>query len=421
MSLRVPNESIEVPSLTAIDPVLEWHSLSCELVTPMYGGGVKSVVVDEQMPIRASSIRGQLRFWWRLLAKNKWQLGSDKDIQKQEFALWGGMGSGDDDGTASQVFLRISSIKNKKLKVENWASYEPNRRGRDVLQPEDWADVPYALFPAQGRSEKNPNEEPHALLREGFKWNLEVSFSSQLHDQLRSQVWETIRWWSNFGGIGARTRRGLGSFKIHENDFFDSIVDLKEIEALGFKVAIKHSKDATTSWKSAIKSLETFRQIGQGRNDYSSRSHWPEPDAIRQSTGQSLPTHTIRKTEGNFFPRAAFGLPIIFKFKDGGSGKNNDPDTKTLKANYKLSEKEILKFERLASPLIVRPYLDNKGSWNAMALLLPEPLKNDSKIQLMLDDTEVKFWDESYAEEIKPIHKNANTDPMQAFLTYFAK
>ena len=117
MSLRVPNESIEVPSLTAIDPVLEWHSLSCELVTPMYGGGVKSVVVDEQMPIRASSIRGQLRFWWRLLAKHKWQLGSDEDIQKQEFALWGGMGSGDDDGTASQVFLRISSIKNKKLKV----------------------------------------------------------------------------------------------------------------------------------------------------------------------------------------------------------------------------------------------------------------------------------------------------------------
>ena len=110
MSLRTPDDSVEIPSLTNMKPVLKWHNLSCELVTPMYGGGVKSTVVDKQMPIRASSIRGQLRFWWRLLAKHKWNLGTDIEIQQQEFLLWGGMGSGDEDGTAGQVFLRVYDV-----------------------------------------------------------------------------------------------------------------------------------------------------------------------------------------------------------------------------------------------------------------------------------------------------------------------
>ncbi|WP_394210520.1 type III-B CRISPR module RAMP protein Cmr1 [Psychrobacter piscatorii] len=427
MSLRTPDDSVEIPSLTNMEPVLKWHNLSCELVTPMYGGGVKSVVVDEQMPIRTSSIRGQLRFWWRLLAKhkdgflgNEVSNSSPEKIREVEFALWGGMGSGDDEGTASQVFLRVS-IQNRKPKIESWASYEPNRRGRDVLQPKDWAEVPYALFPAQGRSERNPNEEPHALLREGFKWNIKVAFSSQLEESSILQVWETIRWWSNFGGVGARTRRGLGSFKIYENDFFNSVVSIDEIKALGFNVAVKPSNNAYAAWTTAIKSLQNFRQIGQGRNDYSSRSHWPEPDAIRHYTGQSLPNHSVRKTQDNYFPRAAFGLPIIFKFKDGGSNDNQDPDVTTLKVNYRVSYNETLEFERLMSPLILRPYLNERGSWQAIALLLPEPLKNDSKIQLMLDNIEVDFWNEESAKEVKPINNYNSNDPMQAFLTYFAK
>ena len=44
----------------------QWQTYKCKLVTPMYGGGVEPGVVDKEMPIRASAIRGQLRFWWRI-------------------------------------------------------------------------------------------------------------------------------------------------------------------------------------------------------------------------------------------------------------------------------------------------------------------------------------------------------------------
>ncbi|AKG18397.1 hypothetical protein AAX09_02130 [Moraxella bovoculi] len=87
---------------------LTWHTLNCELITPMYGGGVESTVVDRHMPIRTSSIRGNLRFWWRLLAKHKWKLD---DIATKEKDIWGGMGNSDDEGKAGKVLCVISCLQ----------------------------------------------------------------------------------------------------------------------------------------------------------------------------------------------------------------------------------------------------------------------------------------------------------------------
>lgn len=44
-----------------------------------------------------------------------------------------------------------------------------------------------------------------------------------------------------------------------------------------------------------LKKLETFRQVGAGRKDHNSRSHWSEPDTIRDYTEQALPEHSERK------------------------------------------------------------------------------------------------------------------------------
>ena len=40
----------------------EERTYTIKLITPMYGGGVVAGVVDEEMPVRATSIRGHLRF-----------------------------------------------------------------------------------------------------------------------------------------------------------------------------------------------------------------------------------------------------------------------------------------------------------------------------------------------------------------------
>ena len=41
------------------------QTYTIHVVTPMFGGGVEPGVNDPITPIRPTSIRGHLRFWWR--------------------------------------------------------------------------------------------------------------------------------------------------------------------------------------------------------------------------------------------------------------------------------------------------------------------------------------------------------------------
>ena len=59
--------------------------------------GVKAGEPDTQMPIRASAIRGQLRYWWRFLATNPALLISGEDLFNAERDIWGGMAEPDKD------------------------------------------------------------------------------------------------------------------------------------------------------------------------------------------------------------------------------------------------------------------------------------------------------------------------------------
>src|SRR5947199_255505 len=78
---------------------------------------------------------------------------------------------------------------------------------------------------------------------------------------------------------------------------------------------------------------------------FSGRSDWPEPDAIRRLTTKNakfrLPEHPVEKK----FPRAVFGLPIGFKFKD--EDKQDPPET-FLEGREKNGNAEAI--SRLASP-----------------------------------------------------------------------
>ncbi|MBR0248932.1 MAG: type III-B CRISPR module RAMP protein Cmr1, partial [Synergistaceae bacterium] len=47
-------------------PSLRELSLRITVSTPMAGGGVEAGIVDTQRPVRVPSIRGHLRYWWRM-------------------------------------------------------------------------------------------------------------------------------------------------------------------------------------------------------------------------------------------------------------------------------------------------------------------------------------------------------------------
>src|SRR5438876_6898572 len=84
-----------------------------ELITPLYGGGVTTneddpTITNRTDPItviRATEIRGQLRFWWR--AMRGAQSENDSDLKKREDALWGKAYEKGDKGISSDQTVQI--------------------------------------------------------------------------------------------------------------------------------------------------------------------------------------------------------------------------------------------------------------------------------------------------------------------------
>lgn len=444
MALRQPPVDLDPGKLqlTGAATDIRWQDYSCTLVTPLYGGGVKAGEVDVHMPIRASAIRGHLRFWWRLLAKHKYKLNPD-EIGRQEFALWGGLG---DTPQASNVWVRIDAIQN--LDVARWAEYETADRGgyKSLPTPAKWAEVPYALFPAQGKKPGLADSaDPHGLAKPGLTWALHLGLhypenaEASLRENLDERVHEALRWWASFGGVGARTRRGLGAFQMQDSDKINiASIGVEEAAEAGCRLYFTTAApqiEANDPWISSIKKLKEFRQEPNlGRNPGATkgrpgRSRWPEPAAIRSATGG----HRIKNDGVSFappqntpfiFPRAAFGLPIVFHFQGERNDRNPDPADVTLEPAEKKNGAHI---ERMASPLILRPYLGADGKWKSAALVLPSRLSNDAQLVLRRGKNAIatghvmpKDTSESaFLHPNNPMHGRGG-DALEAFVHYFS-
>jgi len=271
----------------------------------------------------------------------------------------------------------------------------------------------YALIPES-------RERDRKLLAAPYKFSITLRFHCRTKPEQIEQVREALRWWASFGGLGARTRRGLGAIEVRENGKPLQAVTGEEVGQVGGCLALGEAKkDATSAWESAVKSLETFRQgrdVGRNPgsgNNRPGRSRWPEADQIRRHTGQYSPKHAPAHPVQDAYPRAAFGLPIVFHFKDNDSG---DP------ANHILEPEAS---DRMASPWILRPYFDGKD-YRPMALLLPGWEERVSVLvrfkngpsPLGVGWPNAPADRQRLANQIEPM-QNRGTDVLSAFMKFF--
>jgi CRISPR-associated protein Cmr1 len=120
------------------------------------------------------------------------------------------------------------------------------------------------------------------------------------------------------------------------------------------------------------------------------------------------------------FPRAAFGMPIIFHFKDNNSRapspRNTDPSDTTLMP---------VDAERRASPLILRPfYSTSNNTHKTMALALRDPAVASEQCRLhpVADDVSTTLTQQEAAHLTRnpqPLPLNKETDVLAAFLSFF--
>lgn len=277
------------------------------LITPMLGGGVEPMTPDDECPVRPSEIRGQLRFWWRAFQDCE----TAEDLYRAEVALWGGM------GRKSAVTVRVGDV----------AGY------RTAPAPAGFRDkLGYVYFPAR----RGDGQAARPLIQPGLKFTLRISCPEGRAEEVRTAV----ALWGLLGGLGARTRRGSGSVSL---DFAQLGVPISGTADLSvwlqklpkpLKVhpwpTVKGPRsmhrmrgsrlpDPVKAWEAWIDGYKAFRQMRPpGREGRPGRSFWPEPDSVRVVHGSHSRDHAPREPGLVSFPRGAYGLPIVFHFKDRG-------------------------------------------------------------------------------------------------------
>lgn len=156
---------------------METITFHCKVITPMFLAGA-----DGQTPeLRAPSIKGAMRFWWRAVNGH---LGVE-EMRKREGMIFG------DTSRRSQVNIRV--LKQPKKTESNVEllphKSQPNQRSPKECYPKGEEFIVRILMPQSIRLSENS------------------FFNREMMESLFLLM-------SYLGGLGKRSRRGCGSFKV---------------------------------------------------------------------------------------------------------------------------------------------------------------------------------------------------------------
>lgn len=335
----------------------EFH-VDLEVITPMFGGSAAARTVNSDHPVRAASVRGQLRFWWRATAGAAFK--THQELLDAESRIWGCMATpgkekkGKDGKTVDPVDVGRVSVSVETLGAGKVGSAD--QFPQKML-------MSYAIFPFQAN-----NQQSAAEYVDGVRFRLILrGLGSD-----RAAVIQALAAWIQFGGVGARTRRGCGSVRVVGGDALPvvSVGAARSGQAWSLRPRVvlfgAPKPSAFAAWQAALVVYRDFRQLpGFARNEGSrerpGRSRFPEADTLRRALRTHAPEHRpLIDVDG--FPRADLGLPIIFQFKDRRSG---DPAPQTLEG----ATEGLLRF---ASPVITK-VVERDGEFVPMLALLDAP------------------------------------------------
>lgn len=318
-----------------------------ETITPMFIAGAN----QQKAELRAASIKGLLRFWWRAL-----QAESDLNkLREKEAEIFG---SSDERGGGSTFGIRVSNAEhiqpvttrlpnNSQIHTVTFRSQGQNRQITiNILEY-----LAYGPYNPQRR-------QLRPYIPANIKFNLIFSFNN---DKYLSEVLHAMYVFSLFGGLGSRSRNGFGSFFVtnfHEafkdvfknpiNNLYDKEVikaflkneDVQSYPSFVNETRVFKSKTAHQTWDSALAEVgKLYRSIRVGeqklnnatfenKHSYNKRQYIGAPlDPYRKNFHSLLERHAkpyfikIAK-EGNQY--RAYILYLPSRYCDGLEKDRND-------------------------------------------------------------------------------------------------
>lgn len=311
-----------------------------ELITPLFGGGVETQKADPITIVRATEVRGQLRFWWR--ATRGGQFKTVEELKHAEDALWG--------STTQPSMVNVEIKIDPDIEVYPLVPEHRDSRYRPPLdmqnEPISTANMANPVFARSmnGQSKFRNNQGQIRMLRgigdpssrdsyvafalkdqsgvllEGVKFVLRIALPNtwpkgNIITYIGTPIQEVAAalWaWETFGGIGARTRRGCGAIRRIATDPILAVLDtplpsapstvatwvtewitkhivngsaarIANVPSLTqtseFALAHTHSSSGLDAWRVLTDGLRRFRQQRPGNGQ--GKNRWPEPDATR--------------------------------------------------------------------------------------------------------------------------------------------
>jgi CRISPR type III-B/RAMP module RAMP protein Cmr1 len=333
-----------------------------EFITPAFLSGAN----QKQAELRAPSIRGQLRWWYRVLGGFKILAHDCKNLNEQEIKVFGGMSGVKEKNEKTPVASCV------KIRVDHRVSYE-TKHANDLNAGVNTAKG-YLIFPL--RPKKGHEEESKRGVfmpaTESARFNVYVSVvrNREICDSVRALM--TVM--CHLGALGTRSRRGFGALYC-----YNSTLTLSE--ALSYfsnpdNITIKTLEEVLSS----DQALDSLGRWLQGW-----RSHGRSPN-LSKGPGfkYAKKDHDIglqRDKDNAIAYRPALGLPIIQRYSSGQT-VNWEAQTGSNKG-------------RFASPVILRPYRVLNKKWLPLVIFADTLRWKENKC-VYIDNTPVAVSLELY-------------------------
>ena len=338
---------------------MKTETFNLELITPCFCGGAEP---ERQAEIRAPSIRGQFRWWFRTLGGFT-SLSRLMSLREQEDMIFGSIAG--DEGRAGNLIVRVGS--HSLVTVRKDGQKLGHADGQE-LGHANLSDPAYLTFPIQTRERQG--------VKDGYSGRGVITAGTfVLHLLWRGSVsqWDEIRAlvcvFANFGALGFRARRAMGALHLMTPslDLKLSLAHFSTPNAISaFKLAATDAGDAVSNLASWLRGWrEHGRTSDHGLKpspappynpgfDYALRDH----DEGLAGLGQPRPTtrpsgHTPKGLPNESF-RPAIGLPLVQFFSS---------------LHRTLNWNATADGGRFASPILLRPHFDGTG-WRALVIFL---------------------------------------------------
>lgn len=221
-----------------------------DFITPAFLAGADQGVAE----LRVASIRGALRWWFRVLGGTK----------EEETEVFGGVHDGT---TRSRVIVRTEVVQ----------------RGGDwelpTFSPNDPSSYVWHFAKESGKGKRWASA---GVLSPGTRWRLSILQRGACSQKFE----EALKCFLVFGSLGLRATRGLGAFVLR-NPIDCSVDDVKGIiQRAGFKVEEKEISKA--SFAETIGSfVKGTREKQSWRNDSKNHRETPSPMGTSSSPRQT--------------------------------------------------------------------------------------------------------------------------------------